>query len=278
MQPTVPFSCWQCGTVLSAPGGRCPTCGAEQRGPTLGSPGTESLPAPLGRSPRPISTAGKAARNKAIPWVVLGVGLAAILLLGVALAPHRRDDVMAAAPSVAKLAVTSPPEHLADPNGLSIGDPSQVDPSDVLARAKVRALVWNRDALLVSMRAEPVNAGKVNLTSGGTIEYVFGKPTGEGFGMGSRVAGRRFRIRLAGSESTAVEVGGAAGRAALEPNCPIDEAARKAQAAGLPASAPVSAVYEMSDKHKKPVWRVTAIGTNTEARTLDGQSCAVLVR
>jgi hypothetical protein len=233
------------------------------------------LTAPPFRSSRPV---GNAARNKAIPWVVLGVGLAAILLLGVTLAPHRHGDMTGAGPSAAKLAVPSPPAPLADPNGLGIGDPSQVDPSDVLARAKSRALVWNRDAVLVSMRAEPVSEGKVNLTSGGTIEYVFGKPTGEGFGMGARVSGRRFRITLAGSESTAAEVGGTAGRAAPEPNCPIDEAARKAQAAGLPASAPVSAVYEMSEKHRKPVWRVTALGNVTETRTLDGQTCAILVR
>jgi hypothetical protein len=107
---------------------------------------------------------------------------------------------------------------------------------------------------------------------------VFGKPTGEGFGMGARVSGKRFRIALTGSESTAVEVGGTAGRAALEPNCPIDEAARKAKIAGLPASAPVSAVYEMSDKHKKPVWRVATVDTRPDLRTLDGQTCAILVR
>jgi hypothetical protein len=279
MQPTVPFSCWQCGTVLSLPGGRCPICGAEQPSPEpRSSPESQPFSSPRVRPSRPIPKAGKAARDKAIPWVVLGVGLAAILLFGVAIAPHRRDDVTAAVPSVSLPATTSPLERLADPNDLRIEDPSKVDPSDVLVRAKSRALVWHRDAVLVSMRAQPMSDGKVNLTSGGTIEYVFGKPTDASFGMGVRVSGKRFRITLAGSESTAVQVGGTAGRAALEPNCPIEEAARKAQAAGLPASAPVSAVYEMSDKHRKPVWRVTAMGENTEARTVDGQTCAILVR
>jgi hypothetical protein len=208
----------------------------------------------------------------------LGVGLAGILVLAVTLGPRRADDSTRAAPVAAKSAVPSLPDHPADPNDLRVGDPGSVDPMDVLARAKTRALAWNRDAVLVSLRAQPVTGGKVNLMNGGTVEYLFGKPTGEGFGAGTRVSGKRFHITLSGSGTTAEEAGGAPGRAALEPNCPLDEAARKAQAAGLPASAPVSVVYEVSDKHKKPVWRITASSNNAETRTLDGWTCAILIR
>lgn len=210
---------------------------------------------------------------------MLGVGLAAILLVGAMLAPRQKDVSIAGAnsattPSPASLVAVPP-----GPDDLTLGDPSSVDPADILTRAKTRALVWTHDAVLVSMRAQPVTGGKVNLTSGGTVEYLFGKPTGEGFGAGARVSGKRLRITLASSGSEVEEVvAGAPGRAALEPNCPLDEAARKAQAAGLPASAPVSVVYEFSDKRSKPIWRVTSSGGSSETRTLDGWTCAILVR
>lgn len=283
MQGTRPLSCWQCGTVLSAAGGRCSTCGAEQPPapePSAAPPPTgQSLAAPRLR-PIPLrsETPGKAARDKAIPWVVLGVGLAAILVLAVALGPRRGDDAAKTTPVAARSALPSLPEHPADPNDLALGDLTKIDPIDVLGRAKIRALAWNRDAVLVSLRAQPVSGGKVNVESGGTLEYAFGKPTGEGFGAGTRVSGKRFRVRIAASGTTAEEVAGGLGRAALEPNCPLDEAARKAQAAGLPPSAPVSAAYEISDKHKKPVWRIAVASNAAETRTLDGWTCAVLIR
>ncbi|HEX7670889.1 MAG TPA: hypothetical protein VF395_14940, partial [Polyangiaceae bacterium] len=260
-----------------------PTCGAEQ--PPAREP--SAAPPPAGESPaaprsRPIplrsETPGKAARDKAIPWVVLGVGLAAILLLAVALGPRHGDDSATSAAAAVKSAAPRPPDHPVNPNDLALGDLTKVDPIDVLGRAKTRALAWNRDAVLVSLRAQPVSAGKVNVESGGTLEYFFGKPTGEGFGAGTRVSGKRFRIAIAASGTTAEEVAGGLGRAALEPNCPLDEAARKAQAAGLPSSAPVSAAYEISEKHKKAVWRVAVASNPTETRTLDGWTCAVLIR
>jgi hypothetical protein len=71
---------------------------------------------------------------------------------------------------------------------------------EVLGRAKTRALVWSKDALLISMRASPVVSGRVDVGSGGTIEYLFGRPTGEGLGPGTKVSGKRLRVALTSAE------------------------------------------------------------------------------
>jgi hypothetical protein len=270
-----PLYCWQCGTVVSAPGGRCPTCGAEQpNAPTTTAPAP--APGPEFRSVRPVP-APTPKPNKALPWVVLGVGLAAIGTAATLLSPGRRDGSSAAASANRPPPAAAAPRPV-DPNDLGIQNPAAVDPSDVLGRAKTRALVWSKDAVLASIRARPVVNGKVDLTGGGTVEYVYGKPTGEGFGAGARIAGKRLRITLTGSGTKVDEIGGGPLRAAMEPNCPLDEAVQKVEAAGIPRNTPLSAVYEVSDKHQKAVWRLSGSGDDATSRTLDGMSCAILVR
>jgi hypothetical protein len=280
----MPLSCWQCGTVLSAAGGRCPSCGAEQPAapPGVGPHAVSGVAAPVGvvrpsrgvpREEDPEPTP----RAKALPYVLLAVGLLAIGLVGVLLSPSRKHasaEAVSAAPAAPPVAPARP----VDPNDLGIADPNAVDPMEVLGRAKSRALAWNRDAILVALRAGPVNRGHVSLTSGGTITYWFGKPTGEGFGPGAKVAGKRLQISVTSGPTKVDEVtSGPGSRAALEPNCPLDEAVRKAQAAGIPLETPVTVAYDMNDKHKKPVWHVSA-GDEQSARMLDGWSCAILVR
>lgn len=280
MQGAPVLSCWQCGTVLSAAGGRCPACGAEQ--PTQApSPSAAPLGAPVGIAMPRISRRGPppaaaTARHKALPWVVLGVGLCAIAGL-FALAPRHPDTSAAASATVKPQAPPSqaPP---ADPNDLGVKDPSAADPAEILGRAKVRALAWSKEAQLVSLRAQPVSNTTVNLTSGGTIEYWFGKPTGEGFGSGARVNGKRLHIKLGAGGTEVEEVPAGLGRAALDPNCPLDEAVRKATASGVPQSASLNVSYEVSDKHQKPVWRFTTNGPPATSRIVDGWSCAILVR
>jgi len=219
---------------------------------------------------------GLSQRQKALPWVVLAVGLCAIGAIYAAWAP-RHSDGADVAPSAAKpppLPSEAPP---VDPNDLGIRDPSSADPTEILGRAKTRALTWSKEAQLVAMRAEPVVDAKVNLSSGGSIEYSFAKPTGEGFGSGARVTGRRLSIKVVGTGAQVGEVAASPGRAALEPNCPLDEAVRKATAAGLPAAAALSVVYDVSDKYQRAVWRLTP-SRGGSSRTVDGWTCAILVR
>jgi hypothetical protein len=150
---------------------------------------------------------------------------------------------------------------------------------EVLGKAKTLALAWSKDALLISMRASPVVSGRVDLESGGALEYVFGKPTGEGLGPGAKVAGKRLRIALTKAGTEIGESGGPAARAALEPNCPLDAAAHAALSAGLPQDTALVAVYDLTDKlAQKPVWHISSVGGEAVRRQIDGMSCAVLVR
>lgn len=272
------LSCRQCGTVLSAAGGRCPTCGAEQpadapRG--LPTPVGTAMLAPSLRAGRHIASPETSARKKALPWVVLGVGMVAIGGL-VALMP-RHADTTPAAPSITPVPAATPSEaRSADPNDFGIADPGAVDPMEILGRAKTRAVAWSKDAELASIHAEPVVNGKVNLSGGGSIEFWFGKPTGEA--RMARVSGKRLHLTLTASGTQASEVSAGPGRAALEPSCPLDEAIRKASAVGVPAGAPLSVSYEVSEKYQKAVWRIAAPGAGTAPRTVDGYTCAILVR
>jgi len=150
---------------------------------------------------------------------------------------------------------------------------------EVLGKAKTRALAWSKDALLISMRASPVVSGRVDIESGGTLEYLFGKPTGEGLGPGAKVAGKRLHIALTKTGTEIGESGGPAARAALEPNCPLDAAAHAALSAGLPQDTALVAVYDLTDKlAQKPVWHISSAGSDIVRRQIDGMSCAVLVR
>jgi len=268
-------SCWQCGTVLSASGGRCPMCGAEQPpGPApKTSPAPAPAPVPFGRSARPAPETPPSASKKALPWVVLAVGLLAIGVVAVLLAPHPDK---AAPPSVAPPPKSSAPIAPPDPNDMHVADPTRVDPLEVLPRARERALAWQKDAALVSIRAEGVAFGRVNLTTGGSVEYTFGKRTAPGFGPTARISGKRLRIALGASGTTVDEQPARDGAAAADPTCQLEDAESKAEAAGVKAGSPISATYEVSEKYKKAVWRIWAEGR--QARTVDGWSCVILVR
>jgi len=278
MQPSTPLCCWQCGTVISAAGGRCPACGVEQQNEApVRSPASPAA-LPLRRSLRstPIRGAQRSTLT-IVSWALAGAGLGAVALITFALA--RRSPEAPARRALSPTAHSElPPEAPADPNDLGIEDPKRVDPSALLGKAKTRALAWSKDAVLVGVKAGPVVRGLVDITSDGTIDFTFGKPTGEGFGADVRVAGKGFRILVRGSGTKVDDTAMVTGRAALEPNCPLEEAVRKATAAGIPSTSPLTVSYEVSPKHKKAVWRLEAEGDAAKARLVDGNSCAILVR
>lgn len=277
-----PLSCWQCGTVISTSGGRCPACGTQQA-PSAESSTPDSGDVLQGMPPSKFSehelpSEPDAQRSSsALPWIALAAGLAIIGAGAVLLRP--RTPAESAAPMHPAAPTASPPASgHAPPSDLGPFDPRAVDPMDILGRAKTRALVWSKDALLISMRANPVVSGRVDVGSGGTIEFLFGKPTGEGLGPGAKTSGKRLRIALTSTGTEIGETGGPPTRAALEPNCPLDAAAHAALSAGLLQDTPLLAVYDLSEKlAQKPVWHISSPGTDKVPRQIDGMSCAVLV-
>ncbi len=261
------LSCWQCGTVLSVAGGRCPACGAEQLAPEARR---------AGRPRESSESDGEATRSSSpLLWVALVVGLGVIGAGAVLLRPRGAGSEAAAHSPLAAAAASETSGSSA--SDLGAVDLKSVDPMEALGRAKSRALAWSKDAVLVSMRVRPVESGRVNVQAGGSVEYWFGKPTGEGFGPGTRIGGKRLHVSLESTGVKTQETQGSTGRAALEPNCPLDAAAHAAVAAGI--APPLLAIYEVTERlAQKPVWRVSTDGQDAAQRFIDGMSCAVLVR
>jgi hypothetical protein len=218
---------------------------------------------------------GPTASSSALAWVAAIVAAAAIG--GAAFVLRSRDPrtVAESAQSVSSAAEGETRKAL--PTDVGALNLHAVDPMEVLGRVKTRALTWSKDAVLVSMRARPVASGRVDVQGGGSVEYWFGKPTGEGFGPGMKVAGKQLHVSLESTGTKTEETAGAPARAALEPNCPLDAAAHAAQAAGV--TPPFVATYETTDRAaQKPTWRIASDGKETAQRQIDGLSCAVLVR
>src|SRR5215831_13470037 len=92
-------SCWQCGTVLSTTGGRCPACGAEQPPPT---PRQTAGEIHASHSPLALHERRRARRQEepqsssAAPWLLLVGGLAVIGIGAAVLVPRRSAPVEAA--------------------------------------------------------------------------------------------------------------------------------------------------------------------------------------
>src|SRR2546421_7934486 len=114
------LSCWQCGTVLSAPGGRCPACGAEQR-PEPSIPRSARARAssdPDGES-RPTRTA--------LVWVALAVGLTVIGAAAVLLGPRGASEFSARAPVASS---TDTESGKTGPTNVGALDLRAVDPTE----------------------------------------------------------------------------------------------------------------------------------------------------
>jgi hypothetical protein len=142
---------------------------------------------------------------------------------------------------------------------------------------KSRALAWHRDAVLVSIHAEPLVNGLVDATADGYVEYEFGTPA-QGFADRARVGAERLRVRIDRNGTSAREERGAPAGAALEPTCALEDAVRKIVASGVAPGAPLAIDFTLSARYEKAVWRATTLGGDKVTRALDGSTCAILVR
>jgi hypothetical protein len=213
-----------------------------------------------------------------VPIVVLIVGLSLIGLFAVAVAPDFGVAPTSPGPSASIRVIAPKATPPARPDGIGIADPKDVDPFALLADAKNRATAWDREAVLVSIEAGPVLAGKVDLTAGAKVEYTFGKPTGGGFDTAGRVGPKQLLLSVDSSGPRVEEIARAATRAAMEPNCTFDEAVKIAEASGAAPGAPLRVRYFMSERHEKAIWQTEVPEDPKTRRVLDGWTCTVLVR
>jgi hypothetical protein len=245
-------------------------CGAEQPGgiaPIVAKARPSTRPPP----PRP-GAAGK------LLQIAGGVALMAFLgLLAWKLFPR-----FAPPPKpVHDTSTPLPPPPIALPSAridpqIGAADLGAVDPSTVLARAQTHARKWDRDALLVSLDAAPVAAGKVDAEHGGRVVVMFARSSGSLL-PGARVSAERFMVTIDASGPRTQEAKDLSpARSVAEPNCPLDQAWRTMVASGVPSSARVAMHYSMSDKHDRAVWQTTVEGDPKLTRTLDGLTCNVI--
>lgn len=155
--------------------------------------------------------------------------------------------------------------------------PTSVELSQALTDARRRATSWYRDASLLSIEAAPVAAGKLDDPKASVV-VTWGKPTGR-LGPGAPVGPARLVVTVTvvgASEKQAQDADKSVGVA--EPSCTLDAAWRAAVASGLPSSKALTLSYAHNQKYDRAVWTARAAGGEGDTRTLDGQSCAIMVR
>jgi hypothetical protein len=250
--------CPSCGVPLLARVPRCPACGfllASAPGPVYQNSLPPNRPRPGGATP------------SLLPAVVAVAGLAvtgAIAVIGFWLV-RQRDDARAALPATSATLNTAPSSAPA---------PVVLEPTTLFAKAKSAALAWQTDATLLEIDIAPVANGKVD--PNGKLVFVFGKPSGQKLGPGTRVRATAFVVTadasgLQGDEhpaGKAVSVG--------EPNCIFEDVLAKVEKA-VPSGDKLHLHYAMSDNHARGVWRVSRVGDADALRTLDGANCAIIV-
>jgi hypothetical protein len=222
------------------------------------------------------------ARKKQPKWVIPSAAGAIVLTGALAILLLRRGEP--AQPAPLATAPLIPAAEPARPE-LPFRDPAKVDPSDLYPKVKQRALAWNADARLVSIAASPVIGDQVDLTQeGAEIVYVFGTDLAA---RARPLAHLAVTVRKTGidqapagdSRSSAANARGAASPIkVVEPNCVFDAAAKAAHASGVPVTSPMKLRYEADEKLKRGVWTAKVPGRTDLDRTIDGQTCAVVVR
>jgi len=244
-------------------GGRCPQCGTQ-----LGE--LSALPE-IGRL-APSVAARRANNQPSKQWLLAGaMTLLAALAIIVLLVLRPTSDPSAATSSAsAPTAQTSasPPD---------VDDQRHASPTDSFPRAKARARAWHKEAALVSIHASPVKAGFVDLSQGGTLEFVFAVPSG-GAMPGASVSKQQYVVVMDGAGTKASERTQAGGLVAAEPTCTFYDAWTRAAASGLDKAQPATVAYQHSAALSRGVWEIQRAGDPTSLRNIDGFSCTIIVR
>ncbi len=217
---------------------------------------------------------------KPVPWalVVTGTVLAAVAIVGLAWFAYPRAAVDPATSATTDDDDATPAEDRTDTRAPDGAVQRTVEATELLARARTRALEWNRDAVLVAIRAVPIVAGRVPLGGDGRVEVVFGIPSGK-LGPGARLGKERLTVTFTATDtSTNASQEAAASRGVADPACTGHDAWRAAVASGVPSNAQTALTYANSDKFGRAVWHAESATDPKLNRTIDGQRCTILTR
>lgn len=147
-------------------------------------------------------------------------------------------------------------------------DPKAVDPVAVLAQAAELARQMEPGVELVSIEADPVLEGTVDVTTSGLVYFAFQYGLHGGQAGWVEVTVEREGLRAIRHSMPP------RGKPVAPPSCALKEAFRAAKESGVPAGVPLSFGY--GTKPGATTWRVEAAGRPELTREVDGATCKVV--
>jgi hypothetical protein len=288
-EPTI--TCPSCSVAVTSSARRCPECGhwipteLSSRLPKRESQraaGAAGSSAPPQKAPSTLPPVSPSAMRPLPPsilraaWPWLGAG-AAIVLAFVWLRPRSSTD--AARSRAAHVAAVAPPPAASAQPEAPVPRADDLDLEAALARATSKALAWHRDAELLEITVTDVVGGKITAGGAGSIQIRFGTPpAGRRVGPGAHVGTDQIMVRIDERGDRAEPVRGPAARSVAPPVCGFDRAWRAMVASGVPPGDPVTMRFALDKRGDRAVWTAQPVGSREPTRTLDGSSCAVLLR
>jgi hypothetical protein len=228
-------------------------------------------PPPPRISARPLSYREE---RKPLTWVIVAMALvvATGAIAAVIWQATQDNEVVVSVPTAA---AEPAPTATADEQL----DLDAVDPTLVFGDAKAQALRWNADATLIRIEVRGMRGKAVNVRQGGRLDYLFGMPVGPKLGPGAVIGSDRLRYSLTNAGPTTDKLNEKAKAVGVaDPVCPSFDAYAQALASGLPADATVILSYALNTKLNRSVWTADVEGQPELKRTMDGRTCAVVVR
>jgi hypothetical protein len=202
-----------------------------------------------------------------------------IVLGGVWLRPHGPTDAVKARPRMAEGTPVAPRASSATDSGSPSSRAELPDLDGALARATSKALQWHRDAQLVEIKVTEVVGGRIAEGSDGAILIRFGTPPlGRRLGPGARVDTDQLLVRVDDRGEHPEPVRGPAARGVAPPGCSFDRAWHAMVASGVPSGEPVTLRFALDKRGERAVWTVQPDASREPTRTLDGSSCAIILR
>jgi hypothetical protein len=289
--PTI--TCPSCSVEVSSASRRCPECGhwlpteLPSRPPTPDSQraqGTAQSSAVPRRVPSTVPPHGSAAPKSAppsiwratLPW--LGVA-AAVVLAAFWLRPRGSADPGQAGARSTERAPTAPAASSSADSGSPPAAPGVLDLDAALSRATSRALEWHRDAELVDITLTGVVDGRIPAGGGWTMQMRFGTPPlGKRLGPGARVGTDQILVRVDDRGERSEQVRGPAARSVAPPSCGFDRAWHAMVSSGVPSDQPVTLRFALDKRGERAIWTAQPNASREPTRTLDGSSCAIILR
>ncbi|HTM43802.1 MAG TPA: hypothetical protein VL137_02545 [Polyangiaceae bacterium] len=146
------------------------------------------------------------------------------------------------------------------------------------AEASKLAAGWNRNAMLIQMRAQPLLPSGALDPSGSSVRFEFGAPAPDTNEPMSHSGRDHFVVTIDKAGTQSVVTHAAPGATMVpEPQCPAEKAVRIGPAVGFDPKQSRTLSYLWNAAVDRSTWVVSDPGDAKRKRTLDGSTCAIIV-